>query len=160
MHAMAYLGIGIGNVLRAESPVDWLTSRAAVVRAESSRRRDRDEHPFSIGRIEHDGVQAHATGARLPLGSGAVSAESGELMPRLAAVRSAENSRILDSCVRRIGIVERWFDVPYALEFPRVLRAVVPLVRRQGLAGFGRRVVGELIARRRRHATGRHRFAA
>src|ERR1700728_1294595 len=160
MHAMAYLGIGIGNVLRAESPVDWFPSQAAVVRAESSRRRNCDEHSFWIGGIEHDRVQAHAAGARLPLGSGAVSAQCGELMPRLAAVRGAENSRILDSCVSRIGIVERRFDVPYALEFPGVLRSVVPLVRCQGLAGFGRSVVGEFIARRRRQATRRHRFAA
>src|SRR5437762_10040098 len=42
--------------------------------------------------------------------------------------------------------MERWFQVPHALEFPWMLRAVVPLVRRERLPGFRRRVVNELVA--------------
>ena len=44
-----------------------------------------------------------------------------------------------------IGIVERWFQVPDAFEFPRMLRAVIPLVRREWFPGFRRRVVNELV---------------
>ena len=58
------------------------------------------------------------------------------------------------------GIVERRLDVPHALELPRVLRAVVPLVRRERLAGFGRRVVDELVALALGHAVGRRRRLA
>jgi hypothetical protein len=36
--------------------------------------------------------------------------------------------------------------MPDTLELPRMRRAVVPLVRRQRLAGFGRGVVNEFIA--------------
>src|SRR6266404_7412248 len=42
--------------------------------------------------------------------------------------------------------MERWFQVPHPLEFPWMLRAVVPLVRRERLPGFRRRVVNELVA--------------
>ena len=45
--------------------------------------------------------------------------------------------------------------MPDALEFPRVLRAVVPLVRRERLAGLRRRVVDELVALALGHAVGR-----
>src|SRR5262249_20565033 len=44
----------------------------------------------------------------------------------------------------RVG--QRRFDVPDALELPGVLRAVVPLVRRQRLARLRRTVVDELVA--------------
>ena len=58
------------------------------------------------------------------------------------------------------GIGERRLQMPDALEFPRVLRAVVPHVRRERLARFGRRVVDELVAFAHRHAVGRgRRFA-
>src|SRR5579875_2506773 len=36
--------------------------------------------------------------------------------------------------------------MPDAFEFPGVLRAVVPLMRREGLAGFGSCVIDELVA--------------
>src|SRR3990172_11845225 len=42
--------------------------------------------------------------------------------------------------------------MPHALEFPRVLRAVVPLVRRQWLAGLRGGIVDELVALAFRHA--------
>src|SRR5260370_22994036 len=48
--------------------------------------------------------------------------------------------------------------MPHPLELPGMLRAVVPLVRGERLAGFVRRVVSELVARRLRR-TGRRRFS-
>src|ERR1017187_10015266 len=37
--------------------------------------------------------------------------------------------------------------MPHPLEFPRVLGAVIPLMRGEGFAGFWRAVIDELIAR-------------
>ena len=58
----------------------------------------------------------------------AVAAEPGELVPDSAAVGGAEEGGVFDAGVDGVGIVERRLEVPDALELPRVLRAVVPLV--------------------------------
>src|SRR3989442_15884121 len=50
--------------------------------------------------------------------------------------------------------------MPHALELPGVLRAVVPLVRREGLARFRGRVVHELVALALRHLAGLHGHSA
>ena len=47
---------------------------------------DCDEHALGIAGIENDGVQAKAARAGLPLGASAVAAQSGKLLPVLAAV--------------------------------------------------------------------------
>src|SRR5690606_12266040 len=44
------------------------------------------------------------------------------------------------------GIVRRRLEMPHALELPRMLRAVVPLMCRQRPAGLGRGVVDEPVA--------------
>ena len=87
--------------------------------------------------IEEDRVQAHAAGARLPLGAGAVAAQAGQLVPGLAAVGRAEQGGVLHAGVDGVRIGQRRFEMPDALELPGMLRAVVPLVRRERLAGFG-----------------------
>ncbi len=92
---------------------------------------------FGIGGIEEDRVEAHAAGAGRPLGTRAVAAEAGELVPGLAAVGGAEEGGVFDAGVDGVGIGERGLEVPDAFEFPRVLRAVVPLVRGEWLAGSG-----------------------
>ena len=102
-----------------------------------------------------DRVQAHAAGAGRPLRAGAVAAQAGQLVPGLAAVGRAKDRRVFDAGVDRVRIGERRLQVPDALELPRVLRAVVPLVRRERLAGFRRRVVDELVALALGHAVGR-----
>src|SRR6266576_49552 len=53
---------------------------------------------------------------------------------------------ILDTGVDDVWFGERGFNVPDALELPRMLRAVVPLVRGEGLAGFRGSVVDEFVA--------------
>src|SRR5207247_11110414 len=50
--------------------------------------------------------------------------------------------------------------MPDALELPRVLRAVVPLVRREGLARFRGRVVHDPVALAVRHLAGLHGHSA
>ena len=97
--------------------------------------------PALVG-IQHDRVQAQPAGARRPRRPGAVRAQARQFVPRLPAVGGAEQRRVFDTGVDRIGIGQRRLEVPDALELPRVRRAVVPLVRAR-LA-----VVGELVADR------------
>ena len=63
-------------------------------------------------------------------------------LPVLPAVGRAEERRILDAGIDRVGIGQRGLEVPHPLEFPRMRRAVVPLVR------AGHAVVHELVAHR------------
>ena len=91
-----------------------------------------------LARIEKNGVEAHPAGAGLPeIAFGG--AQPGEFLPGFAAVRGAEERGVLRSGVDRVGIGQRRFEMPDALEFPRVLGAVVPLV------GAGDTVVNELV---------------
>ena len=113
-----------------------------------------------IARIEKDRVQAHPAGARLPLGPCAVAAQSGEFLPRLPAVGRAEQGGVFHPGVNGIRIGQRRFEMPDALELPGVLRAVVPLVRGEGFAGFRRSVVDEFVALASRHAAWRGRHSA
>ena len=64
----------------------------------------------------------------------------GKLLPGLAAVGGAEHRRVLRAGIDRVGVGQRRFEMPDALELPRMLRAVVPLVR------AGHAVVDELVA--------------
>src|SRR3990170_7776459 len=73
-------------------------------------------------------------------------------MPVLAAIGAAEQRGVFNTGVNSIRIGERRLQMPDALELPRVRRAVVPLVRGQGLAGFRRSVVNELVALGLEHA--------
>ena len=68
--------------------------------------------------------------------------QAGHLGPVLSAVGGLEERRVLHSGVHVIGIRERWLQVPYALEFPRMRRAVVPLMR------TGNAVIDELVSHR------------
>ena len=72
--------------------------------------------------------------------SRAVLAQARQLVPVLAAVGRAEQRGVFDAGVDRVGIGQRRLEMPDALELPRVLRAVVPLVR------AGHAVVDELVA--------------
>jgi hypothetical protein len=85
--------------------------------------------PPSSVRIQQDRVQAHSAGAGLPRRSRAVPPQPVQLVPRRTAVRRAKQRRVLDAGVHRVGIVQRRLEVPDPLEFPRVRRPVVPLMR-------------------------------
>ena len=101
---------------------------------------------------------SQAARARHPHGAGAVAAQAGKLLPVLAAVRGAEQRRVLHARVNRLRIGERGLDMPHALELPGMLRAVVPLVRGQRLACLGRRVVHKPVGQRLGRARRRNRF--
>src|SRR5450755_4605866 len=129
MNAMAYLGGRHRNVFGVQSPVDGPPRLPGIVAPEGARRRNGDVDPPRIAGIENDGVQAHAPCAGLPLWPGAVFAQAGEFLPVLSAVGSAKNRGILHAGVDRIGVRQRWLQVPNPLELPGVRRAVIPLVR-------------------------------
>src|SRR4051812_30831294 len=67
-------------------------------------------------------------------------------MPTLAAVGRAEQRGVFHARINHIRVVQRRLNVPNALEFPWMLRAVVPLMRRDWLAGLRRDVIHEFIA--------------
>jgi len=75
-----------------------------------------------------------------------MAAQGSHLVPRFARVGRAEQRGVFHSGIDRVGLGQRGFNVPHPLELPRVLRAVVPLMRRDRLARFGRRVIDELVA--------------
>src|SRR5258705_3921443 len=62
------------------------------------------------------------------MGPCAMAAESGKLQPRLSSISCAEYCGVFHPGVNGIRIAERWFKVPDPLEFPRVRRAVIPLM--------------------------------
>src|SRR5436189_5591669 len=66
-------------------------------------------------------------------------------MPRFSAVFRLEQCGIFDPCVNVIGLVKRRFQMPHTLEFPRMLRAIVPLVGRERLPSLRRAIVNELV---------------
>src|ERR1017187_8185961 len=71
-----------------------------------------------------------------------MAAQPGKLLPRAAAIRRAEQRRVLRPGVDGIRIGRRRFEMPDALELPGVLRAVVPLV------SAGNSIVLELVTDR------------
>ena len=131
----------------------------AIVGAKGAGGRDGDEHAVGIGLIEKDGMQAHAAGSRLPARPRAVAAQSGKFLPGKAPVGGAEQRRVFHSSVDRVRFGQGGFEVPDALELPGMLGAVIPLVSRERLPGFGRGVVDEFIALSFRRALRRCGFA-
>ena len=154
MNAVADLSIGIGNVLRTQTAINRLPALTAIVGAECTSGGNCDPNSFRIFRIENDGVEAHAACARLPLGPGAVSAQSRELVPALSAIGRTEDGCVFDSGIDGVWIGERRLQMPDALELPGVRLAIIKLVRGHGRASFGRCVIDELVALALGHAAG------
>src|SRR5581483_5616876 len=72
--------------------------------------------------------QAQATCARLPRRTRILTAQTGKLLPCLPPVPRTEQRGVFDSRIHDIRIRERRFEMPDALELPRMRRAVVPLM--------------------------------
>ena len=67
VHTVADLGIRVGQlVLGVEAAVHRPPRLAGVIGPEYARRRDGDEDPLRMAPVQHDRVQAHPAGARLP----------------------------------------------------------------------------------------------
>src|SRR5712691_5813241 len=106
--------------------VDRPPRLAGVLSSEDPCRRNRAEHPVRVARVDQDGVQAKSAGARRPAGRGLVGPEARQLVPGLAGIARLEDGRVLDSRIDRVGIVQRGFQVPDALELVRMRRTVIP----------------------------------
>jgi hypothetical protein len=84
-------------------------------------------------------VQAHAAGARLPeIAFNA--AQAGEFIPCEAGIGGLEECGILHAGEDGVRVRGGGFQVPDAFEFPRMLGAIIPLVR------AGDAVIAEFIA--------------
>ena len=88
VNAVADLGVGVGDALRTSArelmgrqvlPPSSVRKAPAAEMAMKMR--------LGLAGIEQDGVQAHAAGAGLPAGSGAVAAQAGQFVPGLCRRR-------------------------------------------------------------------------
>ena len=104
VHALAELGMLVGQELGAHTAVGRPPRRPAVVARVHAARRDRDGHPRRVGGIEHDRVQAEAAAARLPLRPVRVVPQAVVQRPRLAAVVRREDRGRFDAAVERVGL--------------------------------------------------------
>ena len=128
VHAVPDLRGGVGDVRGAESLVDRSPRLATIIGAERTCRRDRNEDPLRIRAVENDRMQAHPAGPRLPVRPGAVTAESRKLVPGQPGIGGTKHCRVLGAGIDRVGIGQRRLEMPDPLEFPRMRRAVIPLV--------------------------------
>src|SRR5262249_32815887 len=81
-----------------------------------------------LARVQHDRVQAHPPGTRLPQVP-LCTAQLGQFLPGLPAVGRVEQGSVFHPGVDRIWIGQRRFEMPDAFELPGVRCAIVPLVR-------------------------------
>src|ERR1700730_4132088 len=91
-------------------------------------------------------MQTHSACARLPARPGIWRAQAGTVFPRRAAVVRFEQRGVFHTRVNVVGRIETGLEMPHAFEFPRMLRAVVPLMR------AGDSVINENVALAFRHA--------
>src|SRR5438552_6026683 len=126
--------------------IDWFPTSSAIVGAKCAGSRDRDGYSFWIARIEQNCVQTHPARAGLPFWTRIAAAEPGQFIPRFSAVVRFEQRGVFHTGIDVIGIVERRFQMPDTLKFPWMLRAIVPLMRREWFTCFWRSVVNELVA--------------
>src|SRR5260370_20165379 len=140
MNAVSDFRVRVGQLVWGFQPaIHRLPCFGAVIGAEGACRRDGDKDSLGTFGMDYDRVQAHAPSAGLPemtLGG----AQSRKLLPGTAAVHRLDQRRVLRARVHGVRIGQRGLEMPDALELPRVLRSVVPLVR------AGNTVVFELIA--------------
>src|SRR5712691_9146493 len=142
VNAVSDLGGRVGKFVRGfESLVNRTPGPTAVVRTEGARGRDRNKDSVGIARIEEDCVQTHPTGAGLPEVS-LRATQPGKFLPGLGAVGRAKESGVFHPRVDHVRIGQRWLEMPDALELPRMLRAVIPLM------SAGRAVVIEVLTHR------------
>src|SRR6516225_7126342 len=88
-------------------------------------------------------MKAHAARPGLPVRTSSMTTQAREFVPGFAAVRRAEQCGVLDAGVDGIRVAQRRLEMPDALEFPRMLRAIVPLMCCERRAGG---VVNKLVA--------------
>jgi hypothetical protein len=128
MHAVADLGRRVWHEIGLQSAGDRPPRLTGVVAPKRAGGGDGGEDPRRVARIQQDGVQAHAAGARLPAGPRAVAAQSRQFLPRRSAVDGTEQGGVFHPGVHRLRIGQRWLQMPDALELPGAGSAVIVLV--------------------------------
>src|SRR5229473_3371266 len=126
--------------------VDRLPCRSAIIGSECACRRNGYIDSLRVAGIQNDGVKTHTARAGLPLRPSSVAAQPRKFAPRLAAIFGFEERSIFHTGKNRVGFRQRRLKVPDALELPRMLRAVIKLMRCQRLAGFGGDDVNNFVA--------------
>src|SRR6266705_268118 len=98
-----------------QSVIDRFPRFSAVIGAESACGRDRHVYSLWILRIEKNCMQTHAACARLPFRAGIVFSETGQFVPRFAAVLRFKQRRVFHTGVNMLGIMQRRLEMPNAL---------------------------------------------
>ena len=128
MNAVSNFGIRVGKlVLGLQPAVHRSPCLAAVIGAKGACGRDGDVNPLRVLWIKDNRMDGHAACAGLPEMAFGV-AQTWKFLPRFAAVHRLEQGGVFRAGIDGVRIGQRRFEMPDALEFPRVLRAVVPLV--------------------------------
>src|SRR3982750_4400836 len=86
VNAVADLRFRVGNIFRMQSLIDRFPRLSAIIGAERSGRRDRDENALRIFWREENRVEAQSTSTGLPFRAGPMTAQSGQLLPILTAI--------------------------------------------------------------------------
>ena len=124
VHALAELGVLVGQELRAHAMVARLPRDPAVVAPVGARRRDGDHHAPARLAVPDEGVQAEPSRPRLPALAVGMVKETLHRLPRVPGVARLEEARGLDPQADDIGLGLRPRpDLPDALERElRILR--------------------------------------
>src|SRR5262249_13502873 len=131
----------VGDAFGPQAAVHRPPRLTGVISPKRASGRDGDEDPPWMARVQHDRVQAHATGARLPQVP-LCATQFGKLLPCLPAISRVEQGSVFYPSVDRVWIGQRRFEMPDALKLPEARCAVVPLMR------AGNTVVHELVPHR------------
>src|SRR5205807_9758792 len=126
--------------------VDRRPARSAIIGSECACRGNGDIDTLRVAGIQNDCVKTHTARAGLPLRPGSVATQPGKFAPRLAAIFGFEECSILHTGKTGVRFRQGRLKVPDALELPRMLRAIIKLMRCQRLARFGGDVVNKFVA--------------
>src|SRR5438309_8840798 len=104
MNTMPYFRLRVRDVLGMQAMVNGTPGLSSIVSTEGASGGNRNEHAVAFFRIQQNRVETHSTGAWLPAWPGAVTAQSCEFLPGLAAVARAEKSGIFRARINRVRI--------------------------------------------------------
>ena len=131
VNALAVFWILLRHELRARPAVLRAPCRAAIVGAKDADRRDADEHPLRVRRVELDRVQAEPAGSGMPMFSRRMRAQAGHFTPCFSCVIAAKKRSRGDARIEhlRLGRAAR-LEMPDAVERkPGALRESGPAFR-------------------------------
>ena len=102
--AVAHLGVGVGDPLRVEAPVDRPPRAAGVVAAEGPGGGDGGDDAVGAITVEDDRVEAHAPRPRLPGRARSRACAARPARPTSGRRRRRRTGRVLDPGVDLVGV--------------------------------------------------------